>query len=183
MLIEKNLYNDFVNDFSSIMCQVADGRQYSNIIFLCIGTDRITGDSFGPLVGYKLNNAFYNADKINIIGDLSSTVCSNNAREVVNYINETYSNPLIIAIDAALSCKDNIGKIVVREGGLYLGKGLNKSCIYIGDMCIKGIVGQNLNNPMNNLRILQNTPLGRVMQLADVVSKGIYNVINYKCDE
>ena len=26
------------------------------IIFLCIGTDRATGDSLGPLIGYKLKN-------------------------------------------------------------------------------------------------------------------------------
>ena len=26
------------------------------IIFLCIGTDRSTGDSLGPLVGYKLKS-------------------------------------------------------------------------------------------------------------------------------
>lgn len=26
------------------------------IIFLCIGTDRATGDSLGPIIGYKLKN-------------------------------------------------------------------------------------------------------------------------------
>ena len=63
------------------------------------------------------------------------------------------------------------------------GAGLNKKCIHIGDMSIKGIVAQNFGNPQQNLRILQNTPLGLVMNLADIVSNGIYNVINYKCDE
>ena len=36
------------------------------VIFLCIGTDRATGDSLGPLVGYKLKNI--NKKKIYIYG-------------------------------------------------------------------------------------------------------------------
>lgn len=47
-------------------------------------------------------------------------------------------------------------------------------------MSIQGIVPQDTRASMSNLRILQNTPLGRVMRLADVVSNGIYNVINYE---
>lgn len=44
--MQENLYNNFITDFSNTMCSLADGNQYSNIIFLCIGTDRITGDAF-----------------------------------------------------------------------------------------------------------------------------------------
>ena len=29
-------------------------KQKAGVIFLCIGTDRSTGDSLGPLVGHKL---------------------------------------------------------------------------------------------------------------------------------
>jgi len=28
-------------------------NDYKSIVFVCIGTDRSTGDSLGPLVGYK----------------------------------------------------------------------------------------------------------------------------------
>lgn len=63
------------------------------------------------------------------------------------------------------------------------GKGLSKTCIHIGDMSIQGIVAQNLRNSMQNFRMLQNTSLGLVMSMADIVSKGIYNIINYECNE
>ena len=36
----------FISDFSNIICKVTENKTYSNIIFLCIGTDRITGDAF-----------------------------------------------------------------------------------------------------------------------------------------
>ena len=50
-------------------------------------------------------------------------------------------------------------------------------------MNIKGIVARDLQAPMSNLRLLQNTPLSLVMELADVVTSGVYNIINYDCDE
>lgn len=46
----KERYNNFVNDFSSVLYGLTNNREFSNVIFLCIGTDRVTGDSFGPLV-------------------------------------------------------------------------------------------------------------------------------------
>ena len=46
-------------------------------------------------------------------------------------------------------------------------------------MNIKGIVAKNTGNTAENLSILQNTSLNLVMNLADVVSSGIYNIINY----
>lgn len=120
MQVGDNLYNTFVNDFSNVMCRIADGQNYSNIIFLCIGTDRITGDAFGPLVGYKLTSFFSDASRINVIGNLTNPVCANNAVEVLQQIRENYSNPFIIAIDSALSSTNQIGNIVVREGGISL---------------------------------------------------------------
>jgi len=34
-------------------------NDYKSIVFVCIGTDRSTGDSLGPLVGYKINDINY----------------------------------------------------------------------------------------------------------------------------
>lgn len=97
---------------------------------------------------------------------------------MIRGIKNKYKNPFIIAIDAAISNKKNVGKIVVENNGMYLGKALNKNINYIGDLSIKGIVSQNVNVPQYNFRLLQNTSLNLVMNMADVVSNGIYNVIN-----
>ena len=32
-------------------CIQKDGRMFRELVFLCIGSDRITGDSLGPLIG------------------------------------------------------------------------------------------------------------------------------------
>ena len=34
-------------------CIQKDGRMFRELVFLCIGSDRITGDSLGPLIGCK----------------------------------------------------------------------------------------------------------------------------------
>lgn len=36
-------------------CIQKDGRMFRELVFLCIGSDRITGDSLGPLIGYQLS--------------------------------------------------------------------------------------------------------------------------------
>lgn len=181
MAEKNNLYNTFVEDFTRVICQQTAGKEYSNIIFLCIGTDRITGDTFGPLVGYKLDILFRDTNRINVIGNLSETVCCNNINSVLNNINEQYKNPFIVSIDSALSIvPENIGRIKVSEGGLCIGSGLDKNNVHIGDMNIKGIVGRDTRKPIQNFKILQNISLNLVMRLADTVSKGIYSTINFK---
>ena len=62
------------------------------------------------------------------------------------------------------------------------GTSLNKTCIYVGHMNIKGVVARDTNGPMQNFNVLQNTSLNLVMNLADIVSNGIYNIINYECN-
>lgn len=46
MLTKKELYSSFVNDFSYKLRRQVGEKEYDKIIFFCIGTDRITGDSF-----------------------------------------------------------------------------------------------------------------------------------------
>ena len=52
--------------------------------------------------------------------------------------------------------------------------GIGKTKPQIGDMIIKGVVAQNLGDVRNNLQTLKNTKLGFVIELADLVSNGIY---------
>ena len=174
-MIKKDIYRKFVTDFEKIICKTSYNKSYSAIVFLCIGTDRITGDCFGPLVGYKLKNIYQNKKIINIIGDLENTVQSNNIKQKYENIIETYKNPFIISVDSALSLEENIGKIIVEENGIEIGSGLNKKLIEIGNMSIKGIVAKNTYNTKCNFNILQNTHLSLIMNMADIVTSGIYN--------
>lgn len=121
---------------------------------------------------------FEDVEEVEIYGHLDKNICANNVNETIEHIYSKYNNPFIIAIDSAISKKENIGKIVVENNGMYLGTALNKKIDYVGDLSIKGIVSQNVNVPQYNFKLLQNTHLSLVMKMADVVSSGIYNVIN-----
>jgi len=139
------------------------------IIFLCIGTDRCTGDSLGPLVGHKLKplmpkNKFY------VYGTLESPVHSKNLVSILDKIHSSFSNPYIVAIDACLGKINNIGKIFIENKPLSPGLALNKNLPKVGDLSITGIV--NISGNFEFL-VLQNTRLYVVMNLAEVIYKGI----------
>ena len=69
---------DFITNFGDIFWKRVKQNNYDKIIFLCIGTDRVIGDSFGPMVGEKLKNLFENMSNIEIIGDLEKIICVKN---------------------------------------------------------------------------------------------------------
>lgn len=181
MLIADEVYNTFVNEFSSKIYNLKSDIPFSNYIFLCVGSDKITGDAFGPIVGdnlEKLLKKFYN--NIKVIGTLEKPVSGINLEEQVNKIYQSYKNPCIIAIDAALSKKEDIGKIIVTNTKMKFAKGVGKKNIEVGDISIKGIVAKDYKIPKYNFNELQNTSLNIVMKLAKTTSDGIYNVIKYR---
>lgn len=142
------------------------------IILLCIGTDRSTGDSLGPLVGDKLN--FLIRDHIFIYGNLESPVHAKNLCETVNKIKSLYKNPYIIAIDACLGNIQNVGKIIIESKPIMPGAAMKKDLPPIGDLSITGVV--NIAGALEFM-VLQNTRLYVVMHLADIISRGIYHSI------
>lgn len=175
MIFDQDMYNNFVYDFSNNLRQKIQDVEISKLVFLCIGTNRVIGDCFGPLVGYKLKKFFKEEKNIEVIGDIDNILCFQNIYDVIKKIPE---ESFVIAIDAALSNKSNIGKIIVSKEKMSIGMGLNKKSIYVGDISIKGIVSKDLKKPQYNFRLLQNTSLGLIMNMADCVADGIYNVIN-----
>ncbi len=176
---EQKTYSFFANQFSNTICELTQNKLYSHIVFLCIGTDRITGDSFGPLVGYKLKNVLNHIKKIQVIGDLDETVSNQNILNAINYIEKNYKNPFIVSIDSALSIRRNVGDIIVSKKGVYLGTSIRNKKVYIGDMSIQGVVAKNTCVAQYNFRRLQNTNLGLVMKMADTVASGIISSIEF----
>lgn len=143
------------------------------IIFLCIGTDRCTGDSLGPLVGYNLKSCipkgiFY------IYGTLETPVHSKNIETIINNIYSNFKNPYIVAIDASLGSVKNIGKVFVAKKPLQPGLALNKNLPSVGDISITGIV--NIGGNFEFL-VLQNTRLYVVMNLVETIYRGIFHFI------
>lgn len=146
------------------------------IIFICVGSDRSTGDSLGPLIGYKLKHIC--KSNIHIYGSLESPIHAKNLSDILDKINSVFKHPYIIAIDSCLGKINNIGKIYINKKPLNPGLALNKQLPAVGDMSILGIV--NISGSFEFL-VLQNTRLSMVMQLADIISKGIYHFV-LKCN-
>ena len=68
------------------------------IVFICIGSDRSTGDALGPLIGEKIK--FLSKNNIFVYGTLEETVHAGNLKETVKTIKSKHKRPFIIAIDA-----------------------------------------------------------------------------------
>lgn len=145
---------------------------YKSIVFVCIGTDRSTGDSLGPLIGYKMCNLEYR--NIYVHGSLDDPVHAKNIDKVMEHIQNFYDKPFVIAIDACLGKMDHVGYITIGEGSIKPGSGVKKDLAPVGDMYITGIV--NFGGFMDYL-ILQNTRLNLVMKMADTISMSIKYVL------
>ncbi|QDR83073.1 putative sporulation protein YyaC [Sporomusa termitida] len=142
----------------------AEGR---DIVVLCIGTDRSTGDSLGPLTGTKLKN-------INlfphIYGTLDDPVHATNLESMLKSINTAFPAPFVIAVDACLGKLENVGYVTLGQGSLKPGAAVNKDLPPVGNAYITGIV--NVGGFMEHL-VLQSTRLNLVMKMADTIAHGL----------
>lgn len=147
---------------------------FKTFIFLCIGSDRATGDSLGPLVGYKLSKLPLSSN-VFIYGTLENTVNAKNLKETIKEIYINHKDPFLIAIDASLGAKKYINYINIGEGSIIPGAGAKKNLPSVGDAFITGIVNH---TGILEISVLQNTRLSVVMNMADIISSGIWHCIN-----
>lgn len=143
-------------------------KNFRDLVILCIGSDRITGDSLGPLVGHSLSKL--TLKHIHVYGTLSHPVHALNLNETVNMLYEQHPHSLIIAVDASLGTKDHIGCLTVSQGPLEPGLGVRKKLPAVGDIAITGIV--NLSGAFDHF-LLQSTRLSTVVHMADSIVSGI----------
>ena len=139
----------------------------NNVVILCIGSDRATGDCLGPLVGDHIKNVL---PHVAVFGTLENPVHALNLESTLETIYEYYNDPFIIAIDASLGIPEHIGYATVSSSPLVPGKGVNKNLPAIGNLSITGIV--NVAGFPNSI-LLQSTRLHTVMTLADCIGKAI----------
>ncbi len=165
---------DFKYALKNILTEfTAQKKEKRKIIILCIGTDKATGDSLGPLIGYKLSR-LPKIRNVEIYGTLKNPVHAVNLEQTISDIYKLYKNPLIIAIDASLGKMEHIGYITVGKGSIKPGAGVKKDLGEVGDIFITGIV--NLNGFLE-ISLLQSTRLSIVMDIADIVTDGLWKCI------
>lgn len=154
-------------------CIVQIDRSWKEIIILCIGSDRITGDSLGPLVGQQLNR--HRWKNIHIYGTLTAPVHALNLESTLAEIKKRHPSALILAVDASLGSQKHIGYITVGVGAIHPGSGVHKSLPAVGDIYITGIL--NASGSFEHF-LLQTTRLSFVVQMAGTIADGIFRTFS-----
>src|SRR5690606_3478441 len=91
------------------------------LVVACIGTDRSTGDTLGPLVGMMLTDL--NLPNVVVFGTLEEPLHAANLRSTLPFVEATakeLSAP-VLAIDAFLGKEEDIGMIRLRKGPIWPG--------------------------------------------------------------
>ncbi|WP_025847655.1 spore protease YyaC [Paenibacillus ehimensis] len=136
------------------------------LVFVCIGTDRSTGDSLGPFVGTMLKEAGYC-----VIGTIDEPV---HAENLTDRLNEIPPDKVIVAVDACLGKKSSIGSFQINKGPVKPGAGVGKILPPVGHYHIMGVV--NAGGFMEYF-VLQNTRLSLVISMAKQIASAIQTAL------
>lgn len=109
-------------------------------IFVCIGTNRLISDSFGPRVGKILKEQLKQFSDVKVLGTMDNPVHFQNAPIFIDYLKT--QNGKLIVIDSALGEEEQIGNTYMNRGGIEIGKAFGKSFYFPAHWNIKTIVGK-----------------------------------------
>ncbi|NGZ77884.1 spore protease YyaC [Saccharibacillus alkalitolerans] len=127
------------------------------LMFLCIGTDRSSGDAFGPLVGSRLKAAGFP----HVAGTLEEPCDATRLEAVVAALPPELK---IVAFDACLGKPGSVGKFLSLRAPLTPAGSMKGTFVPIGDYSIAAVV--NVYGP-KPYQALQTASLGLVLQMAD----------------
>lgn len=145
-------------------------------VVVCVGSDRSTGDSLGPLVGSGMEAMAL--PELLVLGTLESPVHAGNMAEALRSIEEAARRPIILAVDASLGRPEQVGSIALASGALRPGAGVNKKLPPLGHMHITGTV--NVGGFMEYV-VLQNTRLSIVVKMAQVIIAALSSALPRLC--
>ena len=140
------------------------------VLLFCIGTDRSTGDSLGPLIGHKLRDLGWKNERVQVVGTLDCPVHAMNLEQAVFMVRRCYPDHVIVAVDASVGRSEHVGCITLGKGALRPGLGVCKELQAVGDIFITGIVGGcGSCDPL----MLQSVRLSVVMRMADYICDSV----------
>jgi len=147
------------------------------IAIVCVGTDRSTGDSLGPLVGTALARESDDA-LFDLYGTLEEPVHAMNLGDTLLKISRSSARqPFVIAVDACLGQVSSVGCIQIGSGPVRPGAGVNKELPPVGDIHMTGIV--NVGGFMEYF-VLQNTRLNLVVKMSEIIARSLLNAVRNK---
>jgi len=152
-------------------------EQLENIVILCIGTNKLIGDSVGPIVGQKLNRLLENKKNVTIYGDTKQNLNLKNIEKILQERVYTKSTSYIITIDAALGPKEMIEKVFISKGKIKIGEALGEGVEYFSDINIKGIVGEYQKGKKQNFDELNKVERKRIHRLSNQIAYRVCQIV------
>ena len=141
-----------------------------NLVFLCIGTTKIIGDSVGPKVGDKLKARGVNAY---VYGSTQRQVTAINVDDYTKMIKTRHKEDVIIVIDSALGKSKDIGSIKVTQNGIKPGGAFDKDKERIGDIGILAVVGDADSDRMQQLKDSDESFVARLVDKVTEFAAGL----------
>jgi putative sporulation protein YyaC len=127
-----------------------------NLTFVCIGTDRSSGDSLGPLVGTMLKEQGFP----HVIGTMTEPC---DADHLVSYLECIPQDHHVIAIDACLGQHGSTGMFLIAREPLTPARSVGLSLPSVGHYSVAAIVNERSPKPYWTLQM---TSLHLVMTMA-----------------
>jgi putative sporulation protein YyaC len=107
-------------------------------VVVCIGSTSVSGDSLGPIVGDLLREKY--KVRAFVYGGTMHPVNGITYQSYVDHIKNRHRNSLVVAVDACVGYKSEVGKIKCSLLGISAGGALNKQLERFGDVGILGVV-------------------------------------------
>lgn len=143
-------------------------------VIFCIGSERVSGDRVGPLVGDLLRYR-YNVPCF-VYGTTTSPINGINLREYKDMAREKHPYADFISIDAAVGNKEDLGKIKYKQGGVKAGGALGEGQEAFGDIGIMGVVASRQEHVLDALLSVSEA---FVVTLAERIAKIVAGAIIY----
>jgi putative sporulation protein YyaC len=144
----------------SFFRSIAQLYPVERVTFLCIGTDRSTGDALGPLTGSRLLDYGFP----HVTGTLPAPCDADN---LTTRISEIPADHIIIAIDACLGPPAALGCFFASDEPLQPARSIGLCFPAVGHYSLAAVVDVHGPKPY---RTLQTTPLHRVIMMAGAIA-------------
>lgn len=157
---------------AEFMKLIARKHPFGELTFVCIGTDRSTGDSLGPLVGTMLQERGFSR----VIGTLLEPCDADRLPQLAHlFASEAAEGRTLVAIDACLGRPESVGAYLVSSGPLVPAQSVGKGFPPIGAYSIAAIVNANSPKPYWTL---QTTSLYQVIGMAKDIADALTAIKN-----
>ncbi len=148
-------------------------------VILCIGSDLAIGDSLGPLTGSLFSRSPEGRGAY-LYGTLRAPVTAKEVKYLGEFLRKTHPRSKIIAVDAAVGERSELGLIKLADSPLMPGSGANKRLGKIGDVSILGIVGERAGFSYSTLNL---TRLNLVFHMAEKIAGSLCRYLAEKSDK